>query len=174
VTLSHTPGGPTATDDDRDRREAHAAHTLAKLLPFDKAGSEARLQAIHSELMYAIDRIVREQKQKPLHEAARFNDGEIEVLRSIALQIIYVIDSTYRPKPSFPRRVWRDFSKQTPLTKATIIGTIIGALIAGGYAVFHDYWHPPESEKPVAVAPTRAAEPIKPAETPTPAPLKKP
>jgi hypothetical protein len=165
VTLSHTPGGPTTADDERDRREAHAAHTLAKLLPFDKAGSEARLQATHSELIYAIDRIVREQKQKP-HEAARFNDGEIEVLRSIALQIIYVIDSTYRPKPGPFRRWCNDFKKLSPVTKTMIIGGALTTIVAAGYAVFHDYIHP--VEKPAVAAPTKAVESIKPTPAPTP------
>jgi hypothetical protein len=167
VTLSHASGGPTTADDDRDRREAHAAHTLAKLLPFDKAGSEARLQAIHSELMYAIDRIVREQKQKP-YEAARFNDGEIEVLRSIALQIIYVIDSAYRPKPGPFRRWCNDFKKLSPVTKTMIIGGALTTVIGGAYAVFHDYVHP--IEKPAVVAPAKAVEPIRPVEAPTPPP----
>jgi hypothetical protein len=168
---SSGPPGPAPTaDDSRVRREAHAAQLLANIIPYDKVATEGRLRAIHSELVYAIDRIVREQRQKPPPEAARFNDGEVEVLRSIALQIIYVLESTYRPKPGFIRGTWQEFAKQSKLAKAGIIAAIVTTLVGGAYAVLKDYWRPSESGKPAAVAPAKTVESIKPAEAPIPTP----
>ena len=73
----------------RERREAYAAKLLASITPYAEVGRDARLRAIHNELTFSIDRIIAEQP------TARFNDAEIEVLRSIAVQVIYALESTY-------------------------------------------------------------------------------
>jgi hypothetical protein len=142
-------------DDNRERRHADAANLLAKILPYDKVGSKARMAAIHNELMFSIDSTLKEQKQK----GCRFEEAEIEVLRSIALQIVYLLDPLNRPRRGFIRGVWSEFLEQTYLKRASIIATVVVALVGAGWTVYREFWKPIEPAKPQVVAPTKLSEP---------------
>lgn len=150
------------TDGDRERREAHAAELLAKCLPYDKVGAEGRMRAIHNELVFAIDRAITAQRPD-----CRFNNSEIEVIRSIALQIVYLLDSTNRPRRGFLRGIWAEFLDQPRLKKLGIISAIFGPLIAGGWALYHEL-KPPEPTKMEIVNPKSSPTPSPPAPAPSP------
>jgi hypothetical protein len=150
-------------DDDRERREAHAYELLNKCLPYDKVGAEGRMRAIHNELVFSIDRAITAQRPD-----CRFNDSEIEVIRSVALQIVLLLDSTNRPRRGFVRGVWAEFLAQPRLNKMGIISTIVGSLIAGGWALYHEL-KPPEptkmeivNPKPITPIPTAPSPPTTP------------
>lgn len=109
-------------------------------------------------------------------QAARFNDSETEVFRSLALQIIYVLEQRItkldakfdrrcdelRPKPRAIRRLLNDFNRRSPVTKLLIIGPLIAAIIAAGYAIFHDYIFPPPGEAKHVAAPKTEQTPVAP------------
>jgi hypothetical protein len=166
--------GFAMADTERGAREAHVAQTLARLKEIDKIPTaEGRLQAIHNELFFALDRIVNEQRTiaeqqaKPANERPRFNGAETEILLSLALQTIAIMDSASRPKPGWVGRAREDWAQYKPVTKWTLVLSLIGALIAGAYAVFHDYIHDyiwkPEAPKPAVSAPPPAATSLPPA-----------
>jgi len=138
--------------DHRERRVADASKLLGAIEPYTKVESDARIAAIHNELMFAIDRALDQ------HGEHRFRQHEIEVLKDISFQIIYVLDAINQPKRGFRKTLWQEFKKASAIEKLKVlavlvtIGTFIGGVIAGSATVVKP-WIDSLATKPIEPAP---------------------
>jgi hypothetical protein len=128
-----------SSGDDRERRLADAPKFLERMQAYAKVEPDARVSAIHSELMFAIDRALEHQKDH------RFKQAEIEVLKDITFQIVYALDGVNHPQKSFRATLWTEFKRSSAMDKVKAIaavGTFIAALVIGTLSFNRDYVRP--------------------------------
>lgn len=139
----------------KDKRIGGASALLRDIAALDKVGAEHRAVYLHERLMAAIDDICEENKGNG--SGAGFSKRQIEILKSISFNIVYILDRQNLRDQSVVRRTWQDFSKSNLKDKVGTISTVI--LILGAVSGFA-YWAWPQlSRLRLSVEPAIVAQP---------------
>jgi hypothetical protein len=152
------------TDDHRTRRVADASALLKAIAPYTKVESDARIAAVHNELMFAIDRALAK------HDGHRFQNHEIDVLKDVAFQIVYVLDAMTQSPKGFRHSLWQEFKRASAMKKVGVLATtlaFIGGAMLGSITLYK------ETIKPWFTTPAPAVTASPPTPTLTPPPGKK-
>ena len=160
--------------DHRERRLADSSKLQGIITGLSKVPQPSRMLHVHDELMHAIDRCLA------THKGHRFETKEIEVIKDVAFQIVYMLDPSNRPARGF-FALWRDFKTLSALQKAGAIGGVLaflGGAIGGSITLWEKAIRPSVSAAPsqvtdqagAVVAPTtpgpKGPQPISPSPPP--------
>jgi hypothetical protein len=149
------------TDGDRERRVANAAKLFEAISPYTNVDSDARIAALHNELIYGIDRALTQNSQH------RFHSHEIEVLKDISFQIVYVLDAMTQSPKGFRKALWHEFKRASPMKKIGAVGAVLlflGGALGGTITFYHTTikplwaWQSTNPSAPKAQIPTSAQQ----------------
>jgi hypothetical protein len=112
------------TDDHRDRRLADSEKLQDIISNLERVSSKTRMHHVHDELMHAIDRGLA------THKDHHFETAEIELIKDVAFEIVYILDPGNRPARGFFSVLWREFKTLGPTRKIATIGALIVFLLA--------------------------------------------
>lgn len=123
------------TGGQRDRRLSEAADLKDAVDALYKVSPEQRLGFLHDRICLTIDDLCAKKKR---NGSATFTAEQVHVLKDIAFQIVYVLDSESRTPRTLPGKLRREFSQLSLMAKisagaaalAFLLGTVNGAISA--------------------------------------------
>jgi hypothetical protein len=119
-------------EDRRERRITDGSKLLERVDAFAKVKKDARMGAVHDELMYFVDRCLSENGERT------FTKAQMTIIKDIAFQIVYLTDPVNRQKPDFIKAIYSDWWELGALKKVGTLATasafaasaIIGSIVA--------------------------------------------
>jgi hypothetical protein len=119
-----------ATDDheERERRVTDSSKLQELVAALGRVPPKSRMYFIHDELMHAIERSLAK------HQGHRFEEKEINVIKDVSFDIVYILDPKNRPATGFIGPAWDEFKGLSALKKigaAVAVFAFIGAVITG-------------------------------------------
>jgi hypothetical protein len=153
----------------RERRVTDSAKLHGLIADLSRVPLPRRMYVVHDELMHAINQTLAK------HDGHRFAEAEINVIKDVAFEIVYILDPKNRPATGFFRKGYEEFKALSVFGK---IGAIVAVLLfiggmASGTLEFakrsYELWKVIKSEAPV-VGPVLLQQKDQPQTTPSSAP----
>jgi hypothetical protein len=114
-------------DDHRERRVADSAKLQTLISDLAKVPPSSRMYSIHDALMHAVDRSLA------THPGHRFQADEINVIKDVAFEIVYILDPQNRAPTRFVPKVWAEFKSLSAIGKVSAVVAIL--VFLGGATV---------------------------------------
>jgi hypothetical protein len=124
-------------NDEKTRRINASAQLAERAKEFAKVKYDARIGALHDQLMYAIELAVKEQPGDQGRPA--FTDAQVTIMKDVACHLLLLLDPDGRKKAGFFARCWREWVEYTPLKKIATFAIAMSFLIGGMYGAWKGY-----------------------------------
>lgn len=116
------------------RKRIGDAETLLKSVASLKSVPDTERQIfLHDRIISVIESLcARDEGKQP------FTKAQVEILKDVAYQILYIVDTKLENRPSLAKRCYLEWREYTILTKIKFFGGLFTAIFLSGAAISED------------------------------------